>query len=331
MRRLLVNDCLSALPGHRTFWNDLQEWFDCEFVGGDFHSLNEKADVSATLIAVADSMPSLIIRNASYFGPLDASKHIPTISLLQDIFPDVQARKAQWDVMASCKTTVFNSEFTAREYPCGFADWNKRIQTSDSRIIPLPVDFSVFEPGNPMGLQQELSLPDNCICWVGACREAGHVKGWDIFIRLVRLNPDLHFVAVFKDQSPEQVPPNLRVYSQLSQPNLAKVMGACRVGLCTSRIESQHLAGIEMGACGLPMVAPNVGVYWKRDFPGIRLDEDASLESSLSRYTIAIRAELFGRGVGTWAAREYWRKEFDRSVVKEQWTKLIEEVEGAAL
>jgi hypothetical protein len=90
MTRLLVNDVLTCIPGTRTFWSDLVEWFDMEFWGGDYAHLDEKVTTRATL-----AEPSLIIRNASYFGPLEASNHIPTISLLQDI-PRSRSCRTSW-------------------------------------------------------------------------------------------------------------------------------------------------------------------------------------------------------------------------------------------
>ena len=55
MRRLLVNDALNQL-GEHTFWNDLQEWFDMEFLGGPFDTLHE--------LSLTTTEPvSLIIRN----------------------------------------------------------------------------------------------------------------------------------------------------------------------------------------------------------------------------------------------------------------------------
>ena len=95
VRRLLVNDMLSALPDHRTFWNDLQDWFDMEFVDGEYKDLTDIAQMECGIIDEWENIktgvkethrPSLIIRNASYFGPLKTV--IPTISLLQDIFED---------------------------------------------------------------------------------------------------------------------------------------------------------------------------------------------------------------------------------------------------
>ena len=330
MRRLLVNDALNQL-GEHTFWNDLQEWFGCEFVGGAYSLLPVLADRAAGMLdynpetGIAHGLlipASLVIRNASWFGPMSASHNVPTISLLQDIFTDGPLREMQQAVIDGCTTVVYNSPFTASQYerkvPVQLPPYKRT-----SIVIPLPVDFDTFEPGNPMGLQQALSLPDRCICWVGASEgAAGHVKGWDIFLQVVRLNPDLHFVAVFKDAIPDSLPPNLRAYARLSQPDLARVIGACRVGLCTSRTESQHLAGIEMGACGLPLVAPPVGVYWERkNFPGGTVVGDDP-----RAYTAAIRNMLTGQW-DVQQARAYWFTEFSKDIVRAQWESLVKEVE----
>lgn len=326
MKRLLVNDCLTAIQGTRTFWHDLQEWFDMEFVGVDadqnYSHLAVKADAVAGIIDQLEDgeviETQLIIRNASWFGPLKASERIPTISLLQDIFEEGPQREMQEAVMETSKIVAFNSEFTKERYLR-----TKRPFVAKSPIVPLPVDFTLFEPGNAMGLQQALSLPDGCICWIGASQgAAGQVKGHDIFLSIVRQNPDLHFVAVFKDAAPEYGPPNMRTFTRLPHEELVKVIGACRVGLCTSRVESQHLAGIEMGACGLPLVAPAVGAYWKReDMPGVVVDE-----TTPTAYASAIRAALGNLG-DPQSTRAYWEREFSKAVVREEWEALVKEVE----
>ena len=326
VRRLLVNDMLSALPDHRTFWNDLQDWFDMEFVDGEYKDLTDIAQMECGIIDEWENIktgvkethrPSLIIRNASYFGPLKTV--IPTISLLQDIFEDGSQLEMQEQVIKSSTHVVCNSEFTQSKYT-----EEEQYMNCKSSVIPLPVDFSLFEPQNPMGLQQALSLPDNCICWIGAHEgAAGMVKGYDIFLSVVRQNPDLSFVAVFKDDPIPFGSPNLRTFSRITHEELVKVIGACRVGLCTSRMESQHLAGIEMGACGLPMIAPQVGVYWEReDIPGILVKE-----LKVEYFANAIRAMLKNPG-DPQATRQYWQTEFDRPVVKALWENLINEVES---
>lgn len=308
MRRLLVNDCLTCIPGTRTFWHDLQDWFKLEFVGGDYGTLAETASGKAT-----DA--TLIIRNATWFPPIEAK--VPTISLLQDIMLVGPGRTMQEAVAKSSRAVVFNSRFTAAQYGAA---------SEAPLIIPLPVDFSLFEPQNAMGCQQEFSLPGGGVCWVGASQgAAGHVKGWDIFLHVVRANPDIPFVAVFKDAAPGSVPPNLRYYVRLPQAELVKVIGACQVGLCTSRMESQHLAGIEMGACGLPLVVPPVGVYWNIQgrFPGEIISESTPSPLTLiEKFSAAIRSQL--NKVGD---REFWKHTFQPSTVRAAWAKLIEEVE----
>lgn len=320
MRRLLVNDMLSALPEHRTFWNDLQEWFGMEFVGGNFEELDRLAYEA---ISRTHDGAGLIIRNASYFGPMRLSATVGTISLLQDIWDQGEPRFAQQAVIQSSKAVVFNSAFTKSKYePAGgFYEGLPKLT-----IIPLPVDFSLFEPQNAMGCQQALGLPDGCICWVGATQgPAGEIKGFDIFLKIVRMNPDLHFVGVFKDAIPESFPPNLRCFLRLTHEELVKVIGACRVGLCTSRMESQHLAGIEMGACGLPLVVPNVGTYWNRtEMPGIV----GGPSSEPRMIASAVRAVLSGGWLSAETIRDYWQKEFDRPVIRAQWEKLIGEIEN---
>ena len=98
-------------------------------------------------------------------------------------------------------------------------------------------------------------------------------------------------------------------------------------GSWPSRTESQHLAGIEMGACGLPLVVPAVGTYFGRNgMPGI-IVEDPTPE----RFTEAIRASLHqGSPAETLSRdliRDHWRYEFDRPIIRSAWEKLIEEVE----
>ena len=311
-----MNDLLTTIPGTRTFWHDLQEWFGCEFVGGNYTTLTQRMN-DVTEPTIEDPLAcntSLIIRNATWFGPLEASARVPTISLLQDIFTDGPQNEMQRRVMRSSRVTVFNSKFTKSHY------WTAQTPALGDRgeVIPLPVDFSLFEPQNALGCQQALGLPDGCVCWVGAQTP---IKGWDTFLAIVRANPDIPFVGVFKDALPAYGPPNLRMYSRLPHERLVEVIGACRVGLCTSRMESQHLAGIEMGGCGLPLVTTPVGTYWRRtDMPGQVVAESGQLTS-------AVRAALASPS-DPQAVHAYWRKEFDKTVVRAAWEKLVKEAEG---
>ncbi len=318
MTRLLVNDCLTTIPGTRTFWEDLRDWFGMEFVGGNYSTLAESAYRTA-VYKVRPGPVKLIVRNATYFPPIKTD--IPTISLLQDIITEGPQREMQDAVIGDHGCIVFNSEYTRKAY---LPPQNEPFRWDSDDVIPIPVDFDLFQPGNAMGLQQALSLPDGCVLWIGASQgPAGQIKGYDIFHKMIRLNPDIPFVGVFKDVAPEYHPPNLKTFVRLSHQDLVKVMGACRVGLCTSRTESQHLAGIEMGACGLPVVAPEVGCYFGRtDIPGVLIREPQA-----ETFAVGVRAMLIDPGDPN-KAREYWKKEFDKPVIRAAWEKLIAEVEA---
>ena len=69
MRRLLVNDIMTSIPGTKTFWHDLQEWFGMEFVGGDYNVLAKAAEGRLEFFLqdgyAGDEKPELIIRNAT--------------------------------------------------------------------------------------------------------------------------------------------------------------------------------------------------------------------------------------------------------------------------
>lgn len=321
MKRLLVNDFLTTIPGTRTFWHDLHDWFGMEFVGGDYVDLPalfeerfiQKPD-DPTNITHADV--TLIVRNATWFGPLAASATVPTISLLQDIVTEGPQRQMQDVVIATSTAVVFNSAFTAKHYT---------FSGPQSAVIPLPVDFEVFRPGNPMGLQQALSLPPGCVLWVGASQgAAAQVKGFDIFWSIVRANPDIPFVAVFKDSIPPSLPPNVRAYERVTHADLVNIIGACRMGLCTSRTESQHLAGIEMGACGLPLVVPPVGVYWQRaDMPGVVVEDP-----NPASYGQALRTLRFST-FDPEAIRAHWMTDSHPEVCRLAWTALVTKTEAA--
>jgi len=77
-----------------------------------------------------------------------------------------------------------------------------------------------------------------------------------------------------------------------------------------------------MGACGLPMVAPPVGVYFEReDMPGAVV-----AEPTVENFSTAIRSVLDCPGHPA-AIRDYWYREFSIEVIRKQWETLVSEVE----
>ena len=247
----IVNDLLTCIPGTRTLWSDLCDWLDAEWVGGNYDSLARDVEARA-----ADQKPGLIVRNGTYFGPIDLPS-VPTISLIQDIMPGQSYQRGEQVRVARLSTlTVFNSEYTRSKYP--------ELSDLPYRIIPLPVDFDLFRPMP--------ARPVADICWIGA---PTRIKGWDTLGDIIRAMPTVTFALILKEHSTGRTPDNVQVFTRVPHTELVNLINGCSVGLCTSREETQHLAGIEMAGCGLPIVAPNVGAYYNKrvSFNGWRLNE----------------------------------------------------------
>ena len=119
----LVNDCLTCIPGVRTFWHDLLDWFP-----GLEDKCNGYTDYSvlAEKIESILDVPDYIIRNGSYFRKLNID--VPTFCLVQDepilSVEEVNGPLAE-DVCSSCtKKAIWSGRAGAnssREYSfsCG--------------------------------------------------------------------------------------------------------------------------------------------------------------------------------------------------------------------
>ena len=235
----LTNDILTAIPGTKTLWHDLLSWLPgLQWVGYDYNRLADAVDRE-----LGRGRPDYIIRNATWVRPFAAG--VPTIALLQDIMPeDSPARTMQVEVCPGAALTVFNSQYTRSRYP--------ELADCRSVIIPLPVDFDRFQP-------DQLAPKSFDVCWVGA---RTNVKGYDRLVSLIRAMPELKWLVVLKEQTVPPEYPNVTFRSMVGHADLPEVYSSARIGLCTSREETQHLAGIEMAGCGLPVVATNVGAYY---------------------------------------------------------------------
>jgi glycosyltransferase involved in cell wall biosynthesis len=255
MRGWLVNDQLSPLPGQRTLFNDLLEWVPGlrDMTGGytDYRELPDKIEKHARLEYASGFGPDYVIRNATYFRPLDLK--VPTISLLQDVAHG-PGRATQIDVCRRSALTVFNSEWTRDEYP--------ELHEFPHAVIPIGIDFERFnaEPNPQYPHDYAYVIPPWSICWIGSRHP---IKGFTLLERLIR-ETDLRFCLVFKDDTNIEHP-RVRCFNKVTHDELVGIIKSCTMGICTSLRETQHLAGIEMGACGLPLLTTNVGIYYDRE------------------------------------------------------------------
>jgi len=283
----LVNDRLTAIPGVATFWNHLLDGIPglenrCL---GQYQGLAEIVEREAAI-----DKPDYIIRNAAYFRWLNVT--CPVVSFVQDIV-EGGLRDELIDACAASRLVVFNSEYTRMMYP--------ELHAADYRVIPIGTDTSVFRPCEP-----DPHIPENAILWVGS----GHsVKGFDLACRLAS-ESKRPWVFVMKDDTPVEV--GALVLRRIDQPQLARIASACAAGVCTSARETQHLAGIEMGLCGLPLVTTNVGAYHERiqgawgKRHGADWHHDIELVASLPREGAANYWTVCGFGLDK--CMEEWRE-----------------------
>lgn len=235
----LVNDRLSTIPGTRTFWNHLLDGIP----GLQNRCLGQYEGLASAIEHEAEvDRPDYIVRNAAYFRWLDVKAEV--VSLVQDVLYGFQ-RDMLVEACAASRIVVFNSEYTRSMYP--------ELHSTDHRVIPIGTDEAIFKPSDP-----DPQVPEGSVLWVGS---GHHVKGFDLACRLAS-ESRRPWVFVMKDDAPVEVA--ALVLRRITQDQLARVSSASAVGICTSKTETQHLAGIEMGMCGVPLVTTEVGAYYRR-------------------------------------------------------------------
>ena len=238
MNGWLVNDVLTTIPGTRTLWHHLVKGLGVTPMCAPYPMLAQMVEDKLR----AGPMPDYIIRNATYFRPIRTA--IPQIALIQDIAQG-PLRRMQLDVARQSVCVVFNSEFTRWSYP--------ELADRPNIIIPLGVDADTFRV-----LPIQDKFPEARILFVGS---HDPVKGFDVLEHLISETP-YNFVTVMKDYGVEH--PRVKSYVRVPHSDLPLHMNSCHLGLCLSRTETQHLAGIEMGLCGIPILATSVGTYFDR-------------------------------------------------------------------
>lgn len=242
----LLNDCLTTIPGTRTFWHDLIDWIpNISDKTGGYTPFNKLARKTEFNYWMSFKKPDLLIRNASFFRKLNMSTK--TISLLQDV---LENNCQQIDVCNNSNMVVFNSNYTYSIYK------NKLLK--DHMIIPLGINTDYFiPPSNKDLLKSKLGLTEKTLLFIGASNT--YPKGFNIVLDLIS-NTNYNFCLVMKDDFKIDHP-RVKVFNKISHDLLLEIYQSCDLLICTSYQETQHLAGIEAASCGLPIVASNVGVY----------------------------------------------------------------------
>jgi glycosyltransferase involved in cell wall biosynthesis len=300
-RGWLVNDTLTCIEGTKTFWHDLLDWLpDLEDKCNghtSFHILPNYIESE-----VVNNMPDYIIRNATYFRSMNIP--VKTISLLQDLTPN---NPIQIDVCNKSDIVVYNSPYTQAHYA-------GKINTKEV-MIPLGVDFDKFIPIND-DYSEELGILPNSILFIGANNMSP--KGFDIMSEIID-NTNYNFCLVMKDTY-QSSNPRVKVFNRIDHNKLIKVMNSCQMLVCTSRVETLHLSGIEAAACNLPLVTSNVGIYY--DLPSGEWGRNVN---SLNSNDFIQEINYVKNNLSDFKPRQYFLElGLDTKTCKERWVKLVE-------
>ena len=297
----LVNDQLTSIPNTRTFWHDLLEWFP---------NLQDKCNgytdysVLAQNIEAINERPDYIIRNGSYFRKLNID--VPTFCLIQDTMNN----SMQTEVINLSTCVVFASKQTYNLY-------KDRINPQNVRVIEQSSDFNFFKPIP----ERHPDVLPNSIIFIG---DSSHEKkGFHRVLKLIEIMPDFNFCLVMKDDTgmdiiPDNCRDRVRIFNKVNTDTVKLLINSSVCGICTSGNEEGHFAGIEIGACNIPMIARPMGCYLdrKEDKTWGLIANDEDFPETI-RYVVN-NLELF-------SPREYYSKEYTLERCKEKWSDLINE------
>lgn len=299
-RGWLVNDALTCIPGTKTLWHHLLEWIPglVDKTGDPFAALAARVERDTS---TERGFPDYVIRNATYFRALAIPR--PTISLLQDVRIEPGVRAQQLDVCRRSARVVVNSRRTLDAYP--------ELDKWKTTIVPLGVDFDFFRPGR----ERHPDVAPGSILWVGAMND--HPKGFDRLRALID-EVDHPFCLVLKDGG-KFSHPRVKVFSRVDAARMARIYNSCAMLVCTSREETQHLAGIEAMACGIPVVSTWVGVYRDLESPG------PWGQSTVPKYlTAAVRGVYEAHD--KYAPRGFVEDRYGLDACRKAWQQIVKEV-----
>jgi glycosyltransferase involved in cell wall biosynthesis len=308
----LVNDRLTCISGTKTFWHNLLDWFPNlidKTNGYTKYAILPYVIEEHIQKSDKENIPHYIIRNGSYFRKLNTN--IKTISLIQDVLIN---NETQIDVIQNSDIVVFNTNYVFNKY-------KKYINNPASvRICPLGVDFDFFKPSYEININV---LP-NSILFIGSTKT--YPKGFNIVRDLIIKMTDCNFCLILKDDLsinntllPKHVLNRVKIFNQINQEEVKRIINSCICAICTSYEETQHLSGIECGACNLPIIAREVGIYFdcKDDTEWGVLANDTNFSEKI-RYVLNNKDKF--------NPREYFYKKYSNEVCKENWLNIIKNI-----
>lgn len=286
--------------------------------------------------------PDYIVRDATYWRPVKL-KSGKILSVINCIRYELAYQNLQIEVCNSSNKVIAVSNFVK--------DYYKNKIENEIEVLPIGTDFNLFKPLNKEDSNKFNVLP-NSILWVGDTTT--FPKGFDILLTLIK-ETQYNFCVVLKRnvniQMPGEYKKRVKFFTQLSHEDLTNVVKNCKLFLCTSRIETLHLASVEAGACNLPIVTTNVGLHkeqksgkWGEVVDIEYVDTslfyqcmgnngkeqlntfNEELNKSIVNFYLIPAIEKVFNNYDYYSPREYYYKKYSTDAVKDKWVDLIDKL-----
>jgi glycosyltransferase involved in cell wall biosynthesis len=244
----ICNDLVTGSMGERVLWDFLLEAIPGS-VGVDQRLVGSSGNFAAKARHYLDKYhpdTRMIIQNATFIDYIDTTRL--TIAFLQDNLRAMgRTSEQQESNLRRANLCVANSIQTAASYP----DYT-------FEIIPVGIDTDLFQPLPRQAVRTELGFGDGPVgIFVGCFSE---VKGWSQLVDCIRQFPEITWILVSKYEETFTAP-NARVYNQVPQPFLIKLLNCANFFIIGSPVETECLAALEACLCDIPVVMRNVGIF----------------------------------------------------------------------
>jgi glycosyltransferase involved in cell wall biosynthesis len=304
----LINDCLTCIPGTKTFWHDLLSWFPnlVDKTNGytDYNILANKIENNLNSI---DKKPNYIIRNGTYFRNINTD--IKTISLIQDI---LQNKNDQINVINNSDYVVFNTNYVYEKYKNYIGNKPK------IKIIPLGINFDFFKPIK----EKHSDVLPNSIVYIGS--SLNYPKGFNKLLEIIEMT-EYNFCLIMKDNFllsdlSTRLHNRVKIFNRVDMDTVRLLINSCICAICTSVEETQHLSGIECGACNLPIIGSDVGFYYD-----CKNDNQWGFVAN-DKHDFCFKINFVINNLNLFSPREYLIKKYSTEVCKNNWLKIINNI-----
>jgi glycosyltransferase involved in cell wall biosynthesis len=180
------------------------------------------------------------------------------------------------------------------------------------KVIPFGIDFDLFRPIST----KHPEVLSNSILYIGSI--LNYPKGFDRVLKIVNNMPEQNFCFIMKDDFKIDHH-RIKVFNKIDSNTVVSIINSCICAICTSRDETQHLSGIECGACDIPIVATSVGMY-----DDIKDSQEWGLIADDTNFVDKINYVIQNRT--QFKPRSFFEKQYTYEISKNNWIELIDSI-----